>query len=49
MKTNLEIPRDRKALAKFVQTEGRKLATIINGSDEDVKFVATLYNNNNSQ
>ena len=48
MKTNLEIPKDKKILAKFVQTEGRKLVTDILGSDDTVKFVATLYNNNNT-
>ena len=47
MKTDLEIPKDKKTLAKFVQTEGRKLVTEVLGNDEDVKFVATLYNNNN--
>ena len=47
MKTDLEIPKDKKVLAKFVQTEGRKLVTNILGNDNSVKFVATLYNNNN--
>ena len=48
MKTILEIPKDKKILSKFVQTEGRKLVTNIMGTDDSVKFVATLYNNNNS-
>ena len=48
MKTDLEIPKDKKILAKFVQTEGRKLVTDILGSDASVKFVTTLYNNNNN-
>ena len=48
MKANLEIPKDKKALAKYVQTEGRKLVKEIIGVDDDVKFVTTLYNNNNT-
>ena len=48
MKTSKEIPKDKKILAKFVQTEGRKLVKDIMGSDDSVKFVATLYNNNNT-
>ena len=48
MKTDLEIPKEKKMLAKFVQTEGRKLVSTILGTDETVKFVATLYNNNNN-
>ena len=47
MKANLEVPKDKKTLAKYVQTEGRKLVTDILGNDEDVKYVSTLYNNNN--
>ena len=48
MKTILEIPKDKKLLAKFVQTEGRKLVTDIMGNDDVVKYVATLYSNNNN-
>ena len=48
MKTDLEIPKEKKALAKFVQVEGRKLVGEIMGSDDDVRYVATLYNNNNT-
>ena len=42
MRTDLAIPTDKKILAKFVQTEGRKLVTKILGNDNSVKFVATL-------